>query len=374
MKDWAFWKIKFVILIRTVNMIKVSIIILVYNTEQYLEKCLNSIINQTLKEIEIICIDDKSTDNSINIIKKFQKKDNRIILIESEKNMGMGYNRDVGIKQAKGEYIGFVDSDDYINENYFYELYSTSKKYNSDLTKTENIEIYSKNYERKTNLKSQNETIEEGLYKFSIADFINSINISKQTNTKIVTTVWSKLFRREFILKNNIKFNSIRNGEDLCFVLTVLAFNPVIAINNKAIYNCVQRNDAEVNVANKDYIGNIIEISNESLKAYYQNNRKYIGYVFDIIIYMIYNTINNLYSKEALKKEYNRIYELLKNMNLNKNDLKVSNVYLKNAYFKTLEKNNYETFYYYFVTLYKTIRKCIPSFLLKILRNKNIIP
>ncbi|WP_300743433.1 glycosyltransferase family 2 protein [uncultured Brachyspira sp.] len=356
-------------------MIKVSIIILVYNTEQYLEKCLNSVINQTLKEIEIICIDDKSTDNSIDIIKNFQKIDNRIILIENKKNMGMGYNRDVGIKIAKGEYIGFVDSDDYIDENYFYELYNTSKKYDADLTKTENIEIYNKNYERKSNLKHENEIIEEGLYKLSIADFINSINIAKQINTPITTTVWSKLFKREFILKNNIKYNYLRgNGEDLCFVLTVLAYNPIIAINNKAIYHCIQRNDAGVNVVNKDYIGNIIEISYESLKAYYQNNRKYIGYVFDIIMYMLFNTINNLYSKESIEKEYNRIYELFENINLNKDDLKVSNVYLKKAYFKTLEKNNYETFYYYFVTLYKTIRKCIPSFLLKILRSKNIIP
>ena len=261
-------------------MIKVSIIILVYNTEQYLEKCLNSVIKQTLKEIEIICIDDKSTDNSINIIKEFQKKDNRIILIESEKNMGMGYNRDVGIKQVKGEYIGFVDSDDYVDENYFYELYNTSKKYNSDLTKTENIEIYNKNYERKSNLKHENEIIEEGLYESSIPHFITSLNNYKNRNITVVTTVWSKLFKREFILKNNIMFNSIRNGEDLCFVLTVLAYNPIIAINNKAIYHCIQRNDAGVNVVNKDYIGNIIEISYESLKAYYQNNRKYIGYVF----------------------------------------------------------------------------------------------
>ncbi|WP_297299339.1 glycosyltransferase family 2 protein [uncultured Brachyspira sp.] len=356
-------------------MIKVSIIILVYNTEQYLEKCLNSVINQTLKEIEIICIDDKSTDNSINIIKEFQKKDNRIIIIESEKNMGMGYNRDVGIKQAKGEYIGFVDSDDYIDENFFNELYNTSKKYNADLTKTENIETYNKDYERKENLKNKNETIEDGLYELSIADFINSMNAAKQTNTTIATTVWSKLFKRKFILKNNIKYNYLRgNGEDLCFVLTVLAYNPIIAINNRAIYNCVQRNDAGVNVVNKDYIGNIIEISNESLKAYYQNNRKYIGYVFDIIMYMLFNTINNIYSKESLKKEYDRIYELLKNINLNKNDLKTSNVYLKKAYFKISDKNNYEAFYYYFVTLYKTIRKSMPSFLLKMLRNKNIIP
>ena len=92
---------------------KVSVIIPVYNTEKYLKKCLDSVCNQTLSDIEIICIDDCSTDNSLNILKEYTLKDNRIKLIEFKENKGAAVARNTGIDEAKGEYIGFIDSDDY---------------------------------------------------------------------------------------------------------------------------------------------------------------------------------------------------------------------------------------------------------------------
>ena len=100
-------------------MIKVSVIIPVYNVEPYLKEALDSVINQTLREIEIICIDDCSTDNSYNILEEYAKKDNRIIIIKNEENLGVGISRNKGIRLSKGEYIGFVDGDDYIVNNYF---------------------------------------------------------------------------------------------------------------------------------------------------------------------------------------------------------------------------------------------------------------
>lgn len=120
-------------------MIKVSVIIPVYNVEEYLKECLDSVINQTLKEIEIICIDDCSTDSSYSILEEYAKKDSRIVLIKNKENMGVGYNRNIGIKEAKGEYIGFIDSDDYISEDYYENLYNTAKKYNSDVVNTLNV-------------------------------------------------------------------------------------------------------------------------------------------------------------------------------------------------------------------------------------------
>ena len=95
-------------------MTKISIIIPVYNTEQYLEQCIDSILNQTLKDIEIILINDGSTDKSYNILKKYEKKDSRIVLI-NQKNKGQGEARNLGIKIAKAPYIAFVDSDDFIS-------------------------------------------------------------------------------------------------------------------------------------------------------------------------------------------------------------------------------------------------------------------
>ena len=107
-------------------MIKLSIIIPVYNVEQYLEKCINSLINQTLKELEFIFVNDGTPDNSVDIIKKYQKIDKRIKLLEKT-NGGQASARNLGLKHAKGEYIAFLDSDDYVSENMYQTLYNREK-------------------------------------------------------------------------------------------------------------------------------------------------------------------------------------------------------------------------------------------------------
>ena len=115
------------------EVIKVSIIIPVFNTAKYLKKCLDSVINQTLKEIEIICIDDGSTDNSLEILKEYQKQDCRIkILTQNHKKQGAA--RNYGIKAAKGEYIGFVDSDDWCELDMYEKLYQRAAETDSDIT------------------------------------------------------------------------------------------------------------------------------------------------------------------------------------------------------------------------------------------------
>ena len=109
---------------------KVSVIVPVYNTEKYLGECLESIINQTLKEIEIIIINDASPDNSIGIIRKYEQQDSRIILIDKSKNEGVGKARNDGINKATGEFVCFIDSDDlYSSETVLEELYEAAKKY-----------------------------------------------------------------------------------------------------------------------------------------------------------------------------------------------------------------------------------------------------
>ena len=112
---------------------KVSIIIPVYNTEKYLDKCIQTLTNQTLQDIEIIFVDDGSTDNSLEIINFYAEKDNRIIVL-TQNHKKQGAARNYGIKIAKGEYIGFVDSDDWVQSDMFEKLYNTALKNDTDIT------------------------------------------------------------------------------------------------------------------------------------------------------------------------------------------------------------------------------------------------
>lgn len=110
-------------------MVEISVVVPVYNVETYLEECLNSIINQTFSDIEIICINDGSTDSSLDILNDYSKKDDRIKIINQE-NKGLGATRNKGIDLAKGKYIFFIDSDDYIELNTFFELHNVCEKKN----------------------------------------------------------------------------------------------------------------------------------------------------------------------------------------------------------------------------------------------------
>ncbi|MGN1124998.1 MAG: glycosyltransferase [Candidatus Gastranaerophilaceae bacterium] len=114
---------------------KVSIIIPVYNTEKYLRKCLDSVCNQTLSDIEILCINDCSTDNSLQILQEYASIDNRIRIIDFEENKGAAVARNTGINEVQGEYIGFVDSDDYVDSDFFEKLYFKAKDLNSNIVK-----------------------------------------------------------------------------------------------------------------------------------------------------------------------------------------------------------------------------------------------
>ena len=121
--------------------VKVSVLVPIYNVEQFLPECLDSLVNQTLKEIEIICINDGSKDDSLKIIKSYAKKDKRIVIID-KKNSGYGDSMNQGLKKAIGEYIGIVESDDFIDTEAFSELYRIAKKHDVDVVKANFYEYY----------------------------------------------------------------------------------------------------------------------------------------------------------------------------------------------------------------------------------------
>lgn len=123
---------------------KVSVIIPVYNTEKFLRKCLDSVCNQTLQDIEIICINDCSTDGSLEILREYARKDNRIKLIELLENCGAAKARNIGIDIAEGEYLGFIDSDDYIDLDFYENLYAKAIETSADVVKGSDMLIIGK--------------------------------------------------------------------------------------------------------------------------------------------------------------------------------------------------------------------------------------
>lgn len=123
--------------------IKVSVIIPAYNAEKYIKMTVESIINQTLKEIEVIIINDGSTDNTLSIINELEKKDDRIIIINNE-NKGVSYSRNIGIKKSRGEYLAFIDADDWIEKNYLKDTYNIAEKQELDIVLTDIYRLFKK--------------------------------------------------------------------------------------------------------------------------------------------------------------------------------------------------------------------------------------
>lgn len=219
---------------------KVSIIVPIYNVEKYLERCLDSLINQTLKEIEIILIDDGSPDSCPIICDEYVKKDERIIVIH-KKNAGLGMARNSGLEIAKGEYIAFVDSDDYVDYNYYEKLYNNAKENNSDFT----LGGY-KIIDEKLNIKSYNDIY---LYKTVYIDdeikeniFFNMLGISKKNN--IGVSVWRAIYKREVLEKYKIKFVSEREylSEDYIFHIDFVPKCKKISIVKGSYYNYCENN------------------------------------------------------------------------------------------------------------------------------------
>lgn len=197
-------------------MVKVSVIIPVYNVEKYIEQCVESVLNQTLKEIEIIIVNDGTQDNSIQKIEKYMK-DKRIILINKE-NGGISSARNTGLKIAKGEYVSFIDSDDFIEPHMIEELYNESSGMDivfSNFVRIDdekNIEIDEQSF--------KNLSVNEGIYFYNIK----------------YGYVWNRIYNRNFLLKSNIKFIEGMLLEDLLFSLEVLSLAKKVKYINKNHY------------------------------------------------------------------------------------------------------------------------------------------
>ena len=224
------------------NEIKVSIIITMYNVEKYIEKCLNSILNQTLKDIEIIIINDKSTDNSISIVKKLAKTDKRIILLENNKNLGAGKTRNKGLKVAKGEYIAFVDSDDFVDRDYYEKLYNKAKKTNTDICYSNYLKYYNKNKYKRYNATPLND---EEIFN-SKEILYNMFETKLKQDFYVKNSACKAMYKKDIINKYNIIFLSEREflTEDFIFNYDFLSKCNNISFCKDAYYHYYCSNDS----------------------------------------------------------------------------------------------------------------------------------
>lgn len=305
--------------------ILVSIVIPVYNTEKYLKYCIESLINQSFYNCEFIFIDDGSTDKSSDIIKKYMKKDNRIVLFKQE-NKGVSEARNLGVSKANGRYIGFVDSDDYIEKDMYQKLYNTIEDTNCDVVISNFEEELKKNkYIRDYNLK-KNEILDRNYIENTILPFF----IEKDC----LNTVCNKLYKKSIIDENNIKFpRGLPLGEDGIFnILFFSKANLCFYIDYIGYHYREVDGSATRNMEKHDYFQRELDIYNFDLSKLINLNSN-----LDIKVLKSIKFINNvkshiyIYFEQNQDKSIFRKYKYIKKILKNKDLIEALDIYLSNV-------------------------------------------
>lgn len=297
-------------------MIKISIIIPVYNVEKYIEKCLNSILEQSNIETEVILINDGSTDNSLDILKKYAEENPKIFKLINKSNGGQGSARNIGLEKAKGEYILYVDSDDYLCSNQLLKIYNQAKKTNADILVFNNYIVDEKN-----------KIIKE---EKCIKSKSNQINLLLGN-----VAVWNKLYKRTIL--ENIKFRSKVWYEDLDFTAKIIFNNYKIEFYDEVAYNYLER---EGSTMNNDKLNRNLEIilASEEITKYFKKSKKNEQYKDEIeflnILHVYINTLSRII-RMNVSNSFKKIpkQKIRKYMKLNFKDFK------KNKYIKYLSFN-----------------------------------
>lgn len=251
---------------------KVSIIVPIYNVEQYLNKCIDSLLNQTLQDIEIILVDDGSTDNSGEIAKNFAEKNPNKIKYYRKENGGLSDARNYGIPYATGEYIAFLDSDDYIEKNAYEEMYNKAIEENSDYVECDFIWEY-----------PNKSKIDKQEYYFGKKEMMKNVRV----------VAWNKLIKRELITTNNIFFPKGLRYEDVEFTYKLIPYLDRTSYVSKPFIHYIQR---ENSIANKQNERNIeIFTVLDNVIQYYKENKLYNEYEEELeYIYTRYSLCSSL--------------------------------------------------------------------------------
>ncbi len=258
----------------------ISVIIPIYNSEKYLDKCIRSIINQTHLHLQILLINDGSTDGSLDICKQFEREDNRITVIDIP-NAGVSNARNIGISKAKGAYIQFIDSDDYVDSSYIEYLYKTIQKENVQLSvcAIESLDTEGHIFDKWE--------VEESILHF---DKVNKDIFLELIQKFLLFGPVNKLYKTDIVVKNGILFDrSLSYGEDLLFNFEYFKYINSIAITDKVAYKYIHDNV-------------------ESLSKKRYHNKTELAKRIHFVLFDFFNRIQ-LTDKESLGVLYNRLFD-----------------------------------------------------------------
>ncbi len=315
-------------------MVKVSVIVPVYNEEKYLERCLDSICSQTLREIEIICVDDGSTDQSLQILESFAKKDSRIKIL-AQKNQFAGTARNHGMEYATGEYLSFLDADDYFKEDMLEKMYQNAMQSSSDIV----ICRYAEYCENTGKTKNVDWTYADSFLETK-TEFSGSL--LKHAGIFQVTKgwTWDKLFRTEFVEQCGYKFPGFRSSEDGFFVFMLLARAQKISyIDNIFVIHRVNNKNSLSRTMERNWLNGfkmllLIKEELERSCLYEVFQQSFLNEVVEFVVWYIHS----MHTLEAFKKCY---------------------LYTQMVIESEVEVLKYESDYYYRNDLYNCYKKIV---------------
>lgn len=256
----------------TIDSPKASIILPVYNVVPYIRQCLDALVHQTLREIEIILINDGSTDGSGEICDEYAARDFRIRVIHNEVNIRQGLSRNRGIEIARGEYLAFLDPDDWVDLDYYEKLWKAAKKNDADIAKTISVMVWA---EGKTGVPGiQNSTIRKGLRK------------NKPIYQLFTHEHWTAIFRTELVRRHNIRYANIRNAEDDVFLLQYGFFAKKMVLIDNTRHYYRQHPQSTINVRGEEYYDAILSCFHLQLDFLHQQDLPEHEYKQVIIRYM----------------------------------------------------------------------------------------
>ena len=281
---------------------KVTVIIPVYNAGLYLQECLESVLSQTLEDIEVLCVDDGSTDDSLEILSAFARNDSRLAVLQ-QPNAGAGAARNLGLQAARGEYLSFLDADD------FFEPTMLEEAYNKCIADAADIAIYKARY------------FDTGTGRFRPADGVLKINflpdkipfsyedIPDHILVFVSPAPWNKLFRRAFVLERGLQFQEIKRANDLFFTRIALVSAERITIVDKVLVNYRMGVGSNLQSSNHktplEFYKAVLAIKTRlvELGVYHAVERSFVN---DALSHCLYN-LNSLQTPDSFRLLYDRL-------------------------------------------------------------------